>query len=348
MIHARIDLVIMGHRRAYEAGPEAMGLWLFAVGYAREQETDGFIPAAILHAAWGGRQNAKLAARLVAAGLLESVLGGYQVAKYEAKNELKWQIDERRAWEAKRKSERRTRGTSGNVPVGHPWDKTGTPASVPAVSVGSEPEPEPEPEPDQENKKRGRPRAVPDDPGTNPLIPAAWAGEVIATVAMVGLRTPSAEDLPAVWATYAAHAQANCKPISREGWQYWLTNHHVRGATPKRGPLQLAADPVTTATRIAYAEGLAEGLGRPLVVRWVGSADNDVLDAFAAHGRGKGGGPLPESKRDDWVRLAASDFGAWLRSNAGEAKFFGDGAPSGFGRWLNREAAGEEARRIGS
>lgn len=81
MIHARIDLVIMGHRRAYEAGPEAMGVWLFAVGYAREQETDGFVPARILHGAWGGRSNAKLAARLVESGLLVEVPGGYRVRR---------------------------------------------------------------------------------------------------------------------------------------------------------------------------------------------------------------------------------------------------------------------------
>lgn len=144
MIHARIDLVIMGHRRAYESGPEAMGLWLFAVGYAREQETDGFVPAAILHAAWGGKKNEKLAARLVDAGLLVRVDGGYTVAKYAAKNELKAQIDERRAWEAKRKAERRNRGTSAAVPAVSQWDTRGTPSGVRNT------EPEPEPEPDHE------------------------------------------------------------------------------------------------------------------------------------------------------------------------------------------------------
>ena len=166
MIHARIDLVIMGHRRAYEAGPEAMGVWLFAVGYAREQETDGFVPSAILHSAWGGRSNAKLAARLVSAGLLVVVSGGYMVQKYAEKNETKAQIDVRRQAEAARKAAYRGRGTPAGVPSVSQRDTRGTPAGV----RDTEPEPEPEPEPEKRQE-----HAAPSAPLVAPVAKAKAA-----------------------------------------------------------------------------------------------------------------------------------------------------------------------------
>ncbi len=194
MIHARIDLVIMGHRRAYEAGPEAMGLWLFAVGYAREQETDGVVPAAILHSAWGGRRNEKLAARLVAAGLLVVVSGGYMVQKYAEKNETKAQIDVRRQAEAARKAAYRGRGTPAGVPSVSQRDTRGTPAGV----RDTEPEPEPEPEPEKRQE-----HAAPSAPLVAPVakakaargsrLPEGWAPSdaTLAALRAEGHATPA-------------------------------------------------------------------------------------------------------------------------------------------------------------
>lgn len=86
MRHVHVDLVILNHERAFEAGPEAMGLWLFMLAWTHNQKRGGFVPARIAHAAWGGRANAKLADRLVASKLVERVDDGYRVVNYAVKN----------------------------------------------------------------------------------------------------------------------------------------------------------------------------------------------------------------------------------------------------------------------
>ena len=220
MIHARIDLVIMGHRRAYEAGPEAMGLWLFAVGYAREQETDGFVPSAILHAAWGGRSNAKLAARLVAAGLIVAVPGGYQVEKYAEKNETKAQINERRAWEARRKAERRGRGSPPHVPAVSQWDTRGTSSGV----RDTEPEPEPEPEPKRERERA--PEADPKPVDLDQPMPS-WALPRVETLRMTLGEPRSPVDVAAEWVGFVAHvaksrSRGHVVALCEAEWASWL------------------------------------------------------------------------------------------------------------------------------
>ena len=154
MIFAKVDLVLLSHRKAFEAGPEAMGLWLFCLAYTRDQELDGFVPDAIVRAAWGGRSNLKLADRLVGADLLQRVDGGYIVVRYAQKNDTKADVQRRKREEADRKAAFRAKKRTGvreesgrsplGVPVGHAWESHGSPAGV----RDTEPEPEPEPEPD--------------------------------------------------------------------------------------------------------------------------------------------------------------------------------------------------------
>ena len=256
MIHARIDLVIMGHRRAYEAGPEAMGVWLFAVGYAREQETDGFVPSAILHSAWGGRSNAKLAARLVSAGLLVVVSGGYMVQKYAEKNETKAQIDVRRQAEAARKAAYRDRGTRGGVPAGHApmsqRDTVGTPAGV----RDTEPEPEPEPEPDLRDPegehaapKPGQlvplgaglgeaPPVKPAKAARGSRLPEGWSPSeaTLAALRAEGITAP-AEALPSFGDYWRAVPGQRGVKLDWEGtYRNWVRRDATRAPGPGGGP----------------------------------------------------------------------------------------------------------------
>lgn len=66
---APIDVSITTHPKAYAAGVEAMGLWLWGVAFAKQHNTGGRLPRAVVLAAWGGKRNAVLAKRLVDAGL---------------------------------------------------------------------------------------------------------------------------------------------------------------------------------------------------------------------------------------------------------------------------------------
>lgn len=139
MIHARVDVELRDHEKAHAAGA-AMATWTWALLWSRAKERDGFVARDSLRGAWvGERQAVKDFGKLVAVGLVSVVEGGWLLANYAPKNELKVEIDARRKAEADRKAAWRSRGNSLNshrVPVGHTRDAehcpAGTPASVPA------------------------------------------------------------------------------------------------------------------------------------------------------------------------------------------------------------------------
>lgn len=96
MIYAKVDVKLRDHVRAHTAGP-AMATWLWALLYAREQESDGFIPSVALRLAWSGEKQARRdAEKLVDVGLWERGDDGWRICRYEAKNETASAIAQRR------------------------------------------------------------------------------------------------------------------------------------------------------------------------------------------------------------------------------------------------------------
>ena len=64
-----VDVDIISHPKAFAAGVEAMGLWLWSIAHSKLHRTSGRVSRIAAFAAWGGRRNAVLAKRLVDAGL---------------------------------------------------------------------------------------------------------------------------------------------------------------------------------------------------------------------------------------------------------------------------------------
>ena len=129
MIFAKVDVDLSDHPKAYAAGVEAMGLWLWGLLYCRKHETDGAIPVAAVESALGGKNNQELVHRLLGACLWTKSKGIFLVLNYAKKNETKAQVTERRSSEAARKQAYRSRLSRG--------DMAGTTAGSPASCPGS-------------------------------------------------------------------------------------------------------------------------------------------------------------------------------------------------------------------
>ncbi len=83
---APIDVDIISHPKAFAAGPEAMGLWLWGQAHCKLHRTSGRIARMAALGAFGGRRNIMLAKRLVDAGLwLAREDGDWDVWNYEEK-----------------------------------------------------------------------------------------------------------------------------------------------------------------------------------------------------------------------------------------------------------------------
>ena len=81
-----IDVSITTHPKAFAAGVEAMGLWLWGMAYAKQHRTDGQVHRAAVLGAWGGKRNVVLAKRLVDAGLwVAREDGDWDIFNFEAK-----------------------------------------------------------------------------------------------------------------------------------------------------------------------------------------------------------------------------------------------------------------------
>lgn len=70
------------HRKALEAGPEALGLWTLAGAWSCGQLTDGYVPAYVAHRLVANAE--ALASRLVQVGLWVEADGGYRFHDWEA------------------------------------------------------------------------------------------------------------------------------------------------------------------------------------------------------------------------------------------------------------------------
>ncbi len=83
---APIDVSISTHPKAYDAGVEAMGLWLWGMAHARRDKTKGLLHRRAVLVAWGGKRNIMLAKRLVEAGLWVALENGdWEIFNFETK-----------------------------------------------------------------------------------------------------------------------------------------------------------------------------------------------------------------------------------------------------------------------
>jgi hypothetical protein len=206
VIHAKVDVGLRDHVRAHRAGA-AMSTWLWGLLYARGQETDGLVPDVALRGAWVGEKEARRhAVRLVEVGLWEDTNGGWRICRYEAKNETKEQIAERRRETRERVSNHR-RNRSGNALL-----TSATAALVPDSDSDS----------DSGSSLPGeRERESPLDAAPE------WFAKVVDSICtnqMVDLR------LAECWTAYCGHASDKGKRPNDRHAAYWLTTVMV----PKR------------------------------------------------------------------------------------------------------------------
>lgn len=96
MIYAKLDVDIADHPRAFAAGVEAFGLWAWGLAYTRKHDLDGRIPKVAAFIALGGKQNEKLAQKLLDAGLWIADGDSFIVFNYAEKNETKAQVQKRK------------------------------------------------------------------------------------------------------------------------------------------------------------------------------------------------------------------------------------------------------------
>jgi len=142
VIYAGIDVNIITHEKlvtACEGGDLApFGLWTFGMCYAQLHETNGRLAKSIVLTALGGKRNAAVAAKLVAAGLWSvNDDGSWQVWNYGKKNQSADEIRDKKAKSAERvKAWRERRNAAGNANV--------TPPVTRYVPVRTDPEPEPD------------------------------------------------------------------------------------------------------------------------------------------------------------------------------------------------------------
>lgn len=88
----------------------AFTLFVMAVGYARENLTDGFLPVAWVHSNGFVLTPERVAAALVKVGLWRKVRGGYTIHDYFDWNKTATEVKANREYERVRKAAQRRRG----------------------------------------------------------------------------------------------------------------------------------------------------------------------------------------------------------------------------------------------
>ena len=149
----KVDDGFHSHPKVVEAlesrhGKGAIALWTLCGSWAGDQETDGFVPAAIVKRLGGTRQETDL---LVAVRLWSRAEGGFSYHGWGERNPLKTELDDKREATRKRVSDWREKRVRNSV--------TGTTCN--AVSNAA-------PDPTR-----------PDPTDLNPPIPPAGGGQVV-------------------------------------------------------------------------------------------------------------------------------------------------------------------------
>lgn len=117
---ARLDDNFHAHPRTLQSGLEANGLFARAISYCANYLTDGYLPSEWAEAQ-GGKKPVQ---KLVDAGLLEEIEGGYRVIGYLDRNPSREQVEGERNRERGKKAGQR--GKSPQVSPGEsPRDNPG-------------------------------------------------------------------------------------------------------------------------------------------------------------------------------------------------------------------------------
>ena len=239
MIFAGIDVNIITHHKALEAGVEAFGLWCWGMCYAQLHETDGLLPRVAVLSALCGRRNIMVAKRLVEVGLwVANDDGSWSVWNYASKNQTAEEIRAKKAKAAERVKQWRSRSRNGP-------SNTDVTRNVPVTDsvterVRTDPPPEPSPPPEPENKSI---HTEPDVTAgvTGPIArtgiadpsapPPDWWDGVLETIATgTGVALPASE----AWLRYAGHRASKTRPADRRDAVHWLTTVMVREARDDR------------------------------------------------------------------------------------------------------------------
>lgn len=123
---ARLDDNFHAHPRTLQSGLEANGLFARAISYCAQYLTDGYLPSE-----WAeGQGGKKPVQKLIDAGLLERIEGGYLVIGYLERNPSREQVEVERERERGKKA-----GQRGKSPSMSPGDSRGdTPGEVVPMS----------------------------------------------------------------------------------------------------------------------------------------------------------------------------------------------------------------------
>lgn len=112
---ARVYASVKDHPRIDAAGHEAVGIWVRALAYCADHQTDGFVSATWLEGIGG-----KALKKALDAGLIHKIDNGYVVHDYLDHNRSRQQIEEVRAKERAKKAQGKPPGQTQGVPPGNP------------------------------------------------------------------------------------------------------------------------------------------------------------------------------------------------------------------------------------
>lgn len=111
---ARVYASVKDHPRIDQAGHDAVGVWVRALAYCADHQTDGFVSATWLEGIGG-----KALKKAIDAGLIHKIDNGYVVHDYLDHNRSRAQIEEIRAKERAKKAAGKNPGQTQGVPRGN-------------------------------------------------------------------------------------------------------------------------------------------------------------------------------------------------------------------------------------
>lgn len=224
-----IDLDITTHPKACAAGPEAMGLWLWGMAFAKLHATHGKLPRHAVLAAWGGRRNVVLAKKLVDSGLWSRLENG----DWEIWNFSKKQASSTSSAERMRRLRERQKSVTSTVTCDVTRDASNVTCDAndvtekrhmcsisPSISFSEE---------IQESETGERDRATPPD----------WFEAVLGTV---GMTVEPIADPGAAWLRYRGHRAKKHEPMSVADAEYWITTVIVKEQREERERRRRADD----------------------------------------------------------------------------------------------------------
>lgn len=194
-----IDVKIVIHPRADLAGPEAMGLWLWGMAYAKANKTGGRLQRRSVLNAWTGKRNVMLAKRLVEAGLwLARDDGDWDIFNFDVKGPAKKERTpgaiRTERWRHKERHSDAVTENSGDVTVTRHCSLSLSNSISSDLSEGVQ--------------------------GEGDAGPPDWFAGVLATIEMA---TGERLDPGPSWLRYRGHRANKRAPMNVRDAEYWLT-----------------------------------------------------------------------------------------------------------------------------